>query len=81
MYSSLSEMALTKIDLRKFYGIANLSAALLLAACVTIDIDVPANHFCESPDLLVDRNFEGGNFHNCSLTDDGDFSRHIRRRE
>jgi len=78
MFSSLSEMALTKINLRKSYGIANLSAALLLAACVAIEIDAPANRFCESPDLLIDRNFEGGNFHNCSLTDDGDFLLSIR---
>jgi predicted deacylase len=78
MLPLLSDMASTKLKSRRSVAIAAMPAMLLLAACVTIEIDVPANRFCESADLLIDRNFAGGNFHNCSLTDDGDFLLSVR---
>ena len=40
--------------------------ALLGAGCVTVP---PSNTFCESATFLIDRQFEGGNFHACSVAD------------
>ena len=69
---------MTQVSFNILLRFAALSTVLLFASCITIDIELPANRFCESPDLLVDSNFEGGNFHNCSLTDDGDVVVFIR---
>jgi len=53
------------------------SAILLLAACVSTDFDLSANRFCESPDLLIDKGFEGGNFHHCLYSNEGQFAVYI----
>jgi predicted deacylase len=61
----------TRIISNKIFPYVIASTALLLAACVSVDFDGPANRFCESPDLLIDRSFEGGNFHRCTFLDEG----------
>ena len=41
---------------------------LLLASCTTTRIPV-ASKFCASDEVLIDANFEGGNFAHCSISD------------
>lgn len=44
-------------------------AVLFLGACATVPSDTAK--YCESPDLLVDAMFEGGNFQHCTIKEDG----------
>lgn len=61
---------------RKYDAIAVASVLLFLSACATTSS--PPARFCDSPSMLVDANFEGGNFYSCSVENNTDVSILIR---